>query len=74
MSNPRPPLRCPVCRAAFRGVVVCSRCGSDLGCLMRIAARAYMLRRSALALLEQGSVEQALRQLIRAKQLTTGPN
>ena len=38
---------CPACRAAFRGVAVCSRCGADLGPLMSVAARAHHLRESA---------------------------
>ena len=35
------PLRCPTCRATWRGVSVCPRCGTDLGPLMRVAARAW---------------------------------
>ncbi len=34
-------LTCPVCAARFRNSVTCSRCGTDLRPLMRIAARAW---------------------------------
>ena len=37
-------LRCPVCRAGFRGSVRCSRCGADLTTLMQVVARAWRLR------------------------------
>lgn len=39
--------RCPTCRALWHRVVVCPRCGSDLGDLMRLAARAWTLREAA---------------------------
>ena len=38
---------CPVCRAGFRGVTVCPRCGADLAPLMVLAVRAYRLRQAA---------------------------
>ena len=41
--------RCPVCRARFRGVAVCSRCGADLARLMLLAAEAWRLREAARA-------------------------
>jgi hypothetical protein len=47
---PRPSVelnRCPVCRAAFRGSRICSRCGADLGALMRLTVRAWQMRQSA---------------------------
>jgi hypothetical protein len=40
-------LRCPTCRAPWRGVATCGRCGTDLTMLMRIAARAWELREAA---------------------------
>ena len=40
-------MACPTCRAAWRGVVTCSRCGADLTALMRVAARAWELRQAA---------------------------
>ena len=33
-------MRCPVCRAKFRGTRQCSRCGADLTGLMILSARA----------------------------------
>lgn len=36
--------RCPVCRAGFRGVSICSRCGADLERLMQLSAEAWRLR------------------------------
>ena len=39
--------QCPVCQARFRGSETCSRCGADLGPLMRLAAKAYHLREDA---------------------------
>lgn len=40
-------LRCPVCRAKFRGTRQCSRCGADLTRLMLLSARAQRSRASA---------------------------
>ena len=37
-------LRCPVCRAKFRGTRECSRCGADLSAIMRLSARAQLYR------------------------------
>ncbi len=39
-------LCCPVCKARFRGVAECSRCGTDLTVLMFLAAHAYALRQA----------------------------
>lgn len=39
--------RCPVCRARFRGVPACSRCGADLAPLMDLSAQAWRLRADA---------------------------
>ena len=40
-------LRCPTCRALWRGVTICARCGTDLAALMRVAVRAWELREAA---------------------------
>ena len=40
-------LRCPVCRAKFRGSCECSRCGADLTGIMVLSARAQRYRASA---------------------------
>jgi len=41
------PLRCPVCRAKFRGTRECSRCGADLSGIMMLSARAQLYRSDA---------------------------
>ena len=54
-------LRCPACRAPWRDVATCARCGTDLLPLMRFAARAYALRESARqALLDPSRAAEAL--------------
>jgi len=40
-------VRCPVCRAKFRGVRQCSRCGADLTAIMVLSARAQGYRANA---------------------------
>ena len=40
-------LRCPVCRAKFRGTRQCSRCGADLTAIMVLSARAQGYRANA---------------------------
>ena len=40
-------LRCPVCRAKFRGTRQCSRCGADLTAVMVLSARAHHCRANA---------------------------
>ncbi len=40
-------LRCPVCRAKFRGTRQCSRCGADLTAIMVLSARAQHCRANA---------------------------
>jgi hypothetical protein len=47
-------LPCPTCRAPWRGVSVCPRCGTDLGGLMRVAVRAWQFREAARAALDTG--------------------
>jgi hypothetical protein len=46
--------RCPTCRAPWRGVTICPRCGSDLTAIMRVAAKAWELREAARAALCAG--------------------
>jgi predicted amidophosphoribosyltransferase len=53
------PLRCPTCRAPWRGVSACPRCGTDLAPLMGVAARAWQLREAARAALEAGRAHDA---------------
>jgi predicted amidophosphoribosyltransferase len=40
-------LRCPVCRAKFRGTRQCSRCGANLTPIMVLSARAQGCRANA---------------------------
>ncbi len=40
-------LRCPVCRAKFRGTRQCSRCGADLTGIMVLSVRAQRYREKA---------------------------
>jgi predicted amidophosphoribosyltransferase len=54
-------LKCPVCAAAFRGVEICPRCGTDLQPLMRIAARAWALRQKSRTQLQTGDLAGALK-------------
>lgn len=63
MTDPRPPiaLKCPVCNAGFRDASVCSRCGTDLGPLMRVAAAAFHARQRARDALRNGDLRSALR-------------
>jgi hypothetical protein len=51
--------RCPTCRAAWRGVSACPRCGTDLLPLMRVVARAWQLREEARAALAAGRGDDA---------------
>ena len=51
---------CPACRAAWRAVATCPRCGADLAPLMRLAARAWTLRETARAALLTGDGATAL--------------
>jgi predicted amidophosphoribosyltransferase len=62
-ANSIPPvaLKCPVCGAGFRGTESCSRCGTDLVPLMRVAARAWVLRQRSRELLRSGDLYQAMR-------------
>ncbi len=40
-------MRCPVCRAKFRSTRECTRCGADLGNIMKLAAGAHLDREAA---------------------------
>lgn len=53
-------LCCPVCKARFRGVAECSRCGTDLTALMILAAHAYALRQAARKALMSCNAQNAL--------------
>lgn len=55
------PLKCPVCSARFRGSVACTRCGTDLAPLMRIAAKAWQARQQACCALRDGDLPRGLR-------------
>lgn len=68
-ARPDLDLRCPVCGARFRADTVCSRCGTDLTSLMRIAARAWALRQRCRAALRERDLPSALRHACRASQL-----
>jgi hypothetical protein len=67
-------LACPTCRAAWRGVATCPRCGTDLTALMRVAVRAWELRQAARAALCAGDrTAEALALARAACQLHTTP-
>lgn len=65
--------RCPVCRAAFRQSVQCTRCGADLAPLMKLSARAFQLRQEAREALESGEFARALQLARRAQRLCLTP-
>lgn len=52
--------RCPVCRASFRGTRACSRCGADLGPVMRLRAQSHLLREAARETVRRGDFRRAL--------------
>ena len=66
---PPPPGRCPVCQARFRASPICSRCGTDLAPLMRVAARAHAARAAGRAALARGDLPIALQWIALADQL-----
>ena len=55
----KPSLRCPVCRAKFRGTRECSRCGADLTTLMILSAKARLCRNNARTAIHSGEFEKA---------------
>jgi len=63
------PLKCPVCRAAFRQERRCPRCGADLTVLMRLVGRSFLARQAARAALRQGDLRRAGELARRAQQL-----
>lgn len=74
MNGDRPPASvCPVCRARFRGVVTCSRCGADLTPLMLLVAHAYRLRQQARHLLRRDDCSRALASVEEAQRLHATP-
>ena len=67
-------MACPTCRAAWRGVATCPRCGTDLSALMRVAVRAWELRQAVRAALCAGDrTAEALALARAACQLHTTP-
>jgi predicted amidophosphoribosyltransferase len=67
-------MACPTCRAAWRGVATCPRCGTDLTALMRVAVRAWELRQATRAALCTGDrATEALALARAACQLHTTP-
>ncbi len=60
-------LRCPVCRARFRGDITCSRCGAGLRRLMELAMQAFRLRERARSALDAGDLTSATRHIDRAQ-------
>jgi len=68
-------LACPTCRAAWRGVATCPRCGTDLTALMCVAARAWELRQATRTALCAGNrATEALALARAACQLHTTPH
>jgi len=68
-------LACPTCRAAWRGVATCPRCGADLTALMQMARRAWELRQAVHAALCAGNrATEALALARTACQLHTTPH
>ena len=68
-------MACPTCRAAWRGVTTCPRCGTDLTALMRVAVRAWELRQATRAALCAGDrAAEALALARAACQLHTTPD
>jgi hypothetical protein len=67
-------MACPTCRAAWRGVATCPRCGTDLTALMRVAVSAWELRQATHAALCAGDrTAEALALARAACQLHTTP-
>ena len=62
-------MKCPVCRAAFRGTALCSRCGADLTRLMTLAVRAWRLRQESRAALLAGDFARVRRLAAAAQQI-----
>ena len=58
--------QCPTCRAPWRGVPICPRCGSDVAAPMRVAVKAWELREAARAALCAGDPSASALDLARA--------
>jgi hypothetical protein len=68
-------MACPTCRAVWRGVVTCARCGTDLTALMRVAVRAWEWRQATrVALCAGDRTAEALALARAACQLHTTPD
>lgn len=65
--------RCPVCGVAFRATRFCSRCGADLGPLMRLAVHAAQLRRSVVSVFSEGDCRRAADLAARAQRIHATP-
>lgn len=65
--------RCPVCQARFRGARVCSRCGADLGCPMRLAAEAWHLREAARLAFAKGDFAATVEAAAQAQEIQRTP-
>ena len=65
--------RCPACRAPWRGVTTCPRCGADLAPLMRLATRAWTLRETARTAIVTGDGVTAVAHARAAYQLERAP-
>ena len=74
MSKPSVSPRCPACGVRFRSVMECPRCGADLGPLMSLAARAYLLRLDARRRLQEGEPARAARLAESAQSLMATPS
>jgi hypothetical protein len=73
MTGSAEPSECPVCRARFRGMATCSRCGADLAPLMLLMAHAYSLCAKARQCLQQGDARAALTSAEAAQNLHATP-
>lgn len=62
-------MRCPTCRAPWREQPECSRCGSDLTPLMRLAAEAWRHRTAAAGFLAGERWSEALHHAREANRL-----
>jgi len=64
---------CPVCQARFRGSTECSRCGADLGTIMRLAAGAWRMREAARQALAEGDPARARALAAQAQEICRTP-
>ena len=64
---------CPVCQARFRGSAECSRCGADLGTLMRLAAGAWRMRGAARDAIALGDLPRARALASQAQEICRTP-